>query len=56
MGEAANGEDALELVEKLEPDLLLTDVKMPFISGIELARQVRRNQTDHSRVCIFERI
>ncbi len=41
VGEAANGEDALELVEKLEPDLLLTDVKMPFISGIELARQVR---------------
>ena len=31
----------MELVEKLEPDLLLTDVKMPFISGIELARQVR---------------
>lgn len=41
VGEAANGEDALELVEKYNPDLLLTDVKMPFISGIELARQVR---------------
>ncbi len=40
-GETDNGEDALELVEKLEPDLLLTDVKMPFVSGIELARQVR---------------
>lgn len=40
-GEASNGEDALELVEKLEPDLLLTDVKMPFVTGIELARQVR---------------
>lgn len=31
----------MELVEKYNPDLLLTDVKMPFISGIELARQVR---------------
>lgn len=41
VGEAENGVDALELVEKLEPDLLLTDIKMPFISGIELARQVR---------------
>ena len=41
VGEASNGEDALELVEKLEPDLLLTDVKMPFVTGIELARQVR---------------
>lgn len=41
IGEAENGIDALELVEKLEPDLLLTDIKMPFISGLELARQVR---------------
>lgn len=41
VGEAENGVEALELVERLEPDLLLTDVKMPFISGIELARQVR---------------
>ena len=41
VGEAENGADALELVEKLEPDLLLTDIKMPFLSGIELARAVR---------------
>ena len=41
VGEAENGVEALELVEKMEPDLLLTDIKMPFISGIELARQVR---------------
>ena len=41
VGDASNGLDALELVEKLEPDLLLTDIRMPFISGIELARQVR---------------
>ncbi len=41
VGEAENGVEALELVEKKEPDLLLTDIRMPFISGIELARQVR---------------
>lgn len=41
IGEAENGVEALELVEKLEPDLLLTDVRMPFMSGIELARAVR---------------
>ena len=41
VGSAANGLDALQLVERHEPDLLLTDIRMPFISGIELARQVR---------------
>lgn len=41
VGGAGNGIDALELVEQLEPDLLLTDIRMPFMSGIELARQVR---------------
>lgn len=41
IGEAQNGADALELVEKLEPDLLITDIRMPFLSGIELARAIR---------------
>lgn len=41
VGEAENGIEALELVEREEPDLLLTDIRMPFVSGIELARQVR---------------
>ena len=41
VGEAENGVEALEMVEKYEPDLLLTDIRMPFLSGIELARQVR---------------
>ncbi|MFV0363570.1 MAG: response regulator [Suipraeoptans sp.] len=42
VGEATNGMEALELVEELEPDLLLTDIKMPFVSGIELAREASR--------------
>lgn len=41
IGEAANGADALELAEKRKPDLLITDIRMPFLSGIELARQLR---------------
>ena len=41
LGSASNGLDALQLVEQYEPDLLLTDIRMPFISGIELARHVR---------------
>jgi two-component system response regulator YesN len=41
VGEAENGVEALEMVEKYEVDLLLTDIKMPFLSGIDLAREVR---------------
>ncbi len=41
VGEAENGSEALDFVSRLAPDLLLTDIRMPFISGIDLAREVR---------------
>ncbi len=43
VGKAGNGYDALELIEKYKPHIVLTDIKMPFIDGIELARIVRRD-------------
>lgn len=41
VGEAENGVEALDVLETLEPDLILTDIKMPMISGLELAAKVR---------------
>ena len=41
IGEAGDGRAALELVEKLVPDLLLTDIEMPRMSGLEVAQAIR---------------
>jgi len=41
LGEAADGLEAVQLVERLQPDVLLVDVMMPGLSGIEATRQVR---------------
>jgi DNA-binding NarL/FixJ family response regulator len=41
VGEAANGLEALRLVELLKPDVLLLDMEMPGLSGVEVARRIR---------------
>lgn len=45
-GEATDGEMALPLIRKTKPDLLITDIKMPFMDGLELSRLVRREFPD----------
>ena len=45
VGEAARGDDALAMIQKLEPDLALLDVKMPGLDGIEVARQLKGSRT-----------
>jgi signal transduction histidine kinase len=40
--EAENGEEALRLFERLQPPLILTDIKMPGIDGIELLQKVKQ--------------
>lgn len=41
VGEAKNGQDALELIKSTAPDLVITDICMPIMDGIELIRRLK---------------
>ena len=41
IGQAENGRQAWELIQKQVPDIILTDINMPQLNGIQLARLVR---------------
>ena len=41
VGEAANGEDGILAVERYKPNLIITDVRMPGMSGIEMMNELR---------------
>jgi two-component system response regulator YesN len=43
VGTAGNGYDAIDLIEKQSPQVVLTDIKMPYVDGIELAKIIRRD-------------
>ncbi len=45
-GEAPDGEVALPMIQACQPDLLITDIKMPFMDGLQLSRLVRENMPD----------
>jgi two-component system, NarL family, invasion response regulator UvrY len=45
-GEAASGEDALTAVDALAPQLVLLDVRMPGMDGLEVARRLSKNHPE----------
>lgn len=40
IGQASNGEELIELAKNLKPDVIITDIKMPGIDGIEATKQI----------------
>lgn len=51
-GEATNGVEAAEAAEKLDPDVLILDITMPVMNGLDASRAIV-NKGLHSRVLIF---
>lgn len=52
VGIASDGEEALELCQKLKPDILITDIRMPLMDGLELAARLRELE-EHTYIVII---
>src|SRR5262245_50794453 len=50
---ATNGKQALQVLEKLQPDLILLDVMMPEMDGFETCRQIKKSEALRNIPIIF---
>jgi two-component system response regulator YesN len=53
VAEAANGEEALHLIREEQPDLVVTDIRMPVLDGLELIRTVKEQDIASPRFIII---
>ena len=56
IAECANGEEVLRMVPRLHPDIILLDLEMPVMDGVETIRRLNmrsNQQTQHPRVIVF---
>jgi DNA-binding NarL/FixJ family response regulator len=53
IGEASDGQDALRTVRELEPDVLLLDIEMPGMNGIDVARKLKQNGDEGVKILVL---
>ncbi len=46
VGEAANGQEALPLVDRVQPEIILLDINMPILDGLQTLTAIRKNHPD----------
>ncbi|MGD2157972.1 MAG: response regulator transcription factor [Anaerolineales bacterium] len=46
VGEAEDGRSAVQLTKQLEPDVVIMDIAMPLLNGLEATRQIKRNKSN----------
>ena len=44
IGEASDGKEALEMIQKLAPDIVILDINMPVLNGIEVLRELKEQK------------
>ncbi|MBT9779213.1 response regulator [Clostridium sp. MCC353] len=44
VGEASNGKQGIEVIEEMKPDLVIADIEMPVVDGIEMVKMLRSKQ------------
>ncbi|VAW22321.1 hypothetical protein MNBD_BACTEROID04-1574 [hydrothermal vent metagenome] len=50
---AEDGKKAIELIEKHNPNLILTDIMMPFVSGLEVISHIRNKLNLETKIIVF---